>query len=360
MSIYPALNIYHKVMVRLFYKRIKISGKEKVPLETPKVFVTNHQNAFLDAIIMAAVMKEPLHFLTRASVFKKPFVKWLLSLVNMMPIYRIRDGLAAVKKNDEVFEQCIEILQNKGSLLIFAEGNHSLQRSLRPLQKGVSRIVFEAERRNAFNLTIQVIPVGMNYDNHSAFRDNFFMNIGDPIPVKDFEKEYETKDGEAMNSLKNRLSDELKPLILTINDENYSQTERIWLENRKRQKDLKEQFDYDQKLIYAIESGEFKEEGKNKILEKKYFWANPICWYAAINHFFPFFIMSLILKPIKDRAFWASLKFTLGYVLVPLFYSIQFILVYALSNNLAISLAYLFSLPLIGLAVYDYYKSTAL
>jgi len=347
-------------MLYFFFKRFETNGKEKIPLKTPKIFVTNHQNAFLDAIILGCKSKEPIHYLTRASVFKKPFVKWLLSLINMMPIYRIRDGINAVKKNDEVFEQCINILQKKGSLLIFAEGNHGLQRNLRPLQKGISRIAFEAEKRNNFELNIQIIPVGMNYDKHHAFRNNFFMNVGDPFPMKDFEEEFNTNNAEAMNTLLKRLAKQLTPLILNIKKENYDITEKIWLENREKQKSLKAQFEYDQQLINSIESGEFKGAKKKVSNKKKYFWANPLCWYATINHFFPFLILNKILKSIKDRAFWASIKFALGYILVPLFYSIQFFVFFYFSNNLILSLLYLFSLPIIGLAVYDHYKSDAL
>lgn len=321
-------------MLYFFFKRFEIAGKEKIPLKTPKIFVTNHQNAFLDAIILGCKTKEPIHYLTRASVFKKPFVKWLLSLINMMPIYRIRDGINAVKKNDEVFEQCINILQKNGSLLIFAEGNHGLQRNLRPLQKGISRIAFEAENRNNFELNIQIVPIGMNYDKHHAFRNNFFMNIGKPFPMKDFEEEYKINSTEAMNSLLDKLAKKLRPLILNIKGEKYDITEKIWLENRQKQENLKVQFEYDQQFIDSIESGEFKGSNKKVVSKGKYFWPNPLYWYAAINHFFPFLILSKVLKPIKDRAFWASIKFALGYLLVPFFYIIQFFIFYYVSNSL--------------------------
>lgn len=276
--IYTVLKIYNLVMLHIYFKRIEVSGKDKIPPKTPKIFVTNHQNAFLDAIIMGCKMKEPIHYLTRASVFKKPFVKWLLSLVNMMPIYRIRDGLSAVKKNEEVFEECIAILEKKGSLLIFAEGNHSLQRNLRPLQKGISRIAFEAESRNKFKLGVTIVPIGMNYDKHWAFRDNFYMNVGDPFLVNEFEKIYQKEINQAMNELKDKLAAQLHPLLLTIKTENYDQVEAIWLKHRKRQSTLALQFEYDQNLINSIESETFVAADVRSNSGRKYFWANPFYW----------------------------------------------------------------------------------
>lgn len=347
-------------MLHIYFKRIEVSGKNKIPSKTPKIFVTNHQNAFLDAIILGCLYKEKLHFLTRASVFKKPLVRWLLSQINMLPIYRIRDGISAVKKNDEVFEICIDILQKKGNLLIFAEGNHGLQRNLRPLQKGVSRIALETENRNGFNLGVTIVPIGMNYDKHWAFRNNFYMNVGEPFLVSEYKEVYRQDTNEAMNKLKDKLANHLRPLILNIDKDNYEEVEEKWLKHRKNQKSLSEQFIYDQQLIDAIESGEEMEELGEAPSSKSLYWLNPFYWYAVINHFFPFLIIKKILNPIKDRAFWSSLKFALGYILVPLFYCIQFLLVYYISNNLLLSIGYLISMPLVGIAVYDYYKSDAL
>ena len=321
-------------MLYIYFKKIEVTGMNKIPSNTPKIFVTNHQNAFLDAILLGCLYKEKIYYLTRASVFKKPFVRWLLSLINMLPIYRIRDGIAAVKKNDEIFEVCIDILQNKGNLLIFAEGNHGLQRYLRPLQKGISRIAFEAEQRNKFNLGITVVPIGMNYDKHWAFRNNFYMNVGEPFLVSEFKEDYKMDANTSMNNLKVKLADQLRPLILNIDVENYDEVEGVWSKHRERQKSLSDQFKYDQQLINKIETGEFVAPKSKSKSENKFYWLNPFYWYAVINHIFPYLIIKKILTPIKDRAFWASLKFALGYILVPIFYTIQFFIVYFLSDNL--------------------------
>lgn len=278
----------------------------------------------------------------------------------MLPIYRIRDGISAVKKNDEVFEICIDILEKKGNLLIFAEGNHGLQRNLRPLQKGVSRIAFEAENRNDFKLGVTIVPIGMNYDKHWAFRNNFYMNVGNPFLASEFEKDYREDSNVAMNKFIDKLTDKLKPLILNISNENYDEVEKKWLAYRRKQKSLSEQFNYDQKLIDTIEAGGNLDLEERVLPKRSLYWLNPFYWYAVVNHMFPFLIIKKILTPIKDRAFWASLKFALGYVLVPLFYTIQFLLVYYITNNLLLSIGYLISLPIVGIAVYDFYKSNAL
>ena len=346
-------------MLRIFFRRLQLHGREKIPTNTPKIIVTNHQNAFLDAIITGAFFKEHnMYFLTRASVFKNPIARWILSQYKMLPIYRIRDGVSAVKKNDEIFERCVKILEKKGTLLIFAEGNHGTKKYLRPLQKGISRIAFEAEQRHNFNLNVQIVPIGLNYEDISAFRNNFFMNVGDPFAVKDFQKEFEQDANAGMLDLKDKLAEHLRPLIINISPDNYEEVEGKWLALRERQPTLKEQFEHDQNLINEIEKGDVKVKSPKK--REGNFWGNPLCWYAAINHFIPFLIIKSILRPVKDRAFWASIKYALGMFLVPMFYFIQFSLIYYISNDLYLSVAYLVSLPIIGIGVYDYYKSEAI
>ena len=59
-----------------------------------------------------------------------------------MPIYRIRDGVQQLGKNQEIFEQCFSILNKQKALMIFPEGSHNRKRTIRPLSKGFTRILY--------------------------------------------------------------------------------------------------------------------------------------------------------------------------------------------------------------------------
>ncbi len=63
----------------------------------------------------------------------------MLDFIRMIPIYRFRDGLAAMKNNQETFNKGFEVLGNGGSIVMFPEGNHSLERRVRPLTKGLCK-----------------------------------------------------------------------------------------------------------------------------------------------------------------------------------------------------------------------------
>ncbi len=52
----------------------------------------NHPNSFLDAIIIGAHFKRPVHFLARGDVFKHPLSKAILIRLKVIPIYRLSEG----------------------------------------------------------------------------------------------------------------------------------------------------------------------------------------------------------------------------------------------------------------------------
>ena len=120
--IYYFLKLYVPLSFRFYFRKIRIKGRENVPSQGPVIFAPNHQNAFFDALVIGAETSLNPWFLTRASIFGSSFVRALLTSMGMLPIYRIRDGLTNVRKNDAVIEKCSALLRKKHSLLIFPAG----------------------------------------------------------------------------------------------------------------------------------------------------------------------------------------------------------------------------------------------
>ena len=55
----------------LFYRKIRIYNKERIPKEGHLIFTPNHQNALLDALALLCKIDRQLIFLARSDVFKK-------------------------------------------------------------------------------------------------------------------------------------------------------------------------------------------------------------------------------------------------------------------------------------------------
>ncbi len=313
--IYLSLRAYVWLLLKLYFSRITVIGRENIPKTGALLFTANHQNAFLDALLIVTHNGRKTHFLAKAEVFNKSFFKWLLSLINMMPIYRVRDGWQNLGKNDVIFDACFTILSKEETILIFPEGNHGFERRLRPLSKGFSRIAFGTLQANS-DLDLKIVPVGINYQHHQLFRSRVSVHYGEAFDVKPF---YNPNDEHlASLNLRNELSERMKVLITHIGEENYKQTYEDLLQSGVDFSDLNDVRD--------------KLENPGRILQvekiEASFFEKLLKLISAINLFIPFLCWRLIQKKIADPVMLASIKFAVGISIFPLFLLIQALLIY--------------------------------
>jgi 1-acyl-sn-glycerol-3-phosphate acyltransferase len=340
--IYHSLKQYCKTALKFYFSRWQVQERAPIPAG-PVIFVSNHQNAFLDAVLITCSGNREPWFLARANVFNNKLARKALTILQMSPVYRFRDGFSTLRKNDEVIDTCVNLLSQQNSILIFGEGNHNDQWFLRPLQKGFARIAIAAEERNDWKLGVTIVPVGVQYESHTDFRSRVLVSFGNPISVKEsFNNELSAH--ENLDLLLKKTSEGIKPLMLHIDPENYDNRLNFWLSNRKVKKDLVEQLKEDQKLVEKYPSTDFVNSKKEN--KESQSWWNPIRIYESINHFLPRLILRWVLKnKVKDPQFIGSLKYALGMVLVPFFYLLQTGLCFLISQSWPISIAYFISLP---------------
>lgn len=203
-----------------FYKRIQGKNVHYLNVKGPVIIAMNHPNAFTDPIAITAV-SYPLRvkYMARGDVFKPGIVSFLLERIGIVPIFRARDGgKEGLKKNDEAYRRVNRLLAKNAKIIVFAEGLCIQERRLRPLKKGVSRMVFGAyESLN--NQDLIVVPVGVNYSKPDKFRSTIFFNVGEPIKVKDFIDEYRVNSARANTRFLQVLEPKMKELITHVNNE---------------------------------------------------------------------------------------------------------------------------------------------
>lgn len=166
-----------------YHKKIIISGLENIPKDKPVLFLPNHQSALIDVLLIATDCNRKPFFLTRSDVFNGKFLKRVFSYFQMLPIYRMRDGRETLTNNSFIFDTCAEILNEGNAIVVFPEANHNLQRRVRPLSKGFTRIIIRCFELYP-NLDIQLVPVGLNYKNAVHFPDEVALCYGKPISAK--------------------------------------------------------------------------------------------------------------------------------------------------------------------------------
>ncbi|MBN7813165.1 1-acyl-sn-glycerol-3-phosphate acyltransferase [Algoriphagus sp. H41] len=176
------LRLLVKVALHGYFKKIIVEGKENLPKNRPVILVANHQNALIDPLLLATHTRLNPWFLTRAAVFTNPFVCKLLHLIRMLPVYRLRDGFSTIQQNQQTFDDTYEVLRENGTVIIFAEGSHSLIRNLRPLSKGFTRMAFGLKEKYP-ELEPVILPVGLGFSAHKRSGSIVRITFGKTIPV---------------------------------------------------------------------------------------------------------------------------------------------------------------------------------
>lgn len=291
-------------MLRLYFKQIKFEGLENLPKDKALLVTPNHQNAFLDPVLVGSFMSRPLHFLTRSDVFSK-LTSPIFRELNMMPIYRIRDGFSKLSLNDAVFETCKELFNEKKSVLIFAEGNHGEHHYLRPLTKGAARIALKSQNEMEDELMIQ--PVGVNFFDHQAPRSTVLIVFGKPISVREYQGQYKKNEVKGLLAMREAISDGMKStLVIPEATEDYEARKRTIFQEKNAHLSFTEL----RELKQQAQSLTQKKKGKHLIAKL----LNPL----------PYYLLQRKLAKTKDIVFYSTIKFTLGIFLFPAWWLLVF------------------------------------
>lgn len=323
---------YQLWLSTLFYfKRIQFKGIRHVPRDKAVIYASNHQNALLDALIVSTFSRRAPYFLTRANVFKNPKAGDFLRGLKMLPIYRFRDGLANVKKNDNTFEEAIKVLEQQGVVGVFPEGNHALQYSIRKLQKGLARIAFGANERNQHALDIKVLPIGIYYENYYSSRGRVLVNMGEAIDLQDYTKEHQADERRGYEALLEELSHRMKKLSLHFPDgADYDKLKKEFDKQRIYKNDMLKQLQADQKLVDALHHGTpYNEKTEKPSFLLRIYWAvrkvAQVITYPAHR-----LINSVVASKVKDPHFIGSIRFVLTTFLYPPYLVLLAILLWSL------------------------------
>lgn len=320
---YHIIKIYIRTGLFFYFKKINVYGTDNIPKKGAVLFVSNHKNALIDPLLIATTTNRNIHFLTRASAFKLKLVKWLLSTVNMLPIYRLRDGKETLAKNNEIFNKCYSLLGKKRSLLIFPEGTHDIKRWVRPLSKGFTRITFGALENN-LQLELKIVPVGLNYTKADEFAESVSIYYGEPIHVNP----YWNKDdmNNSTTALKKIVSDEMKELTTHIEDqENYETIiNMLGTVNFLKPKEVNN-------LIRDINANKSqiinnKIQKSHKSRKPSYLW-KALKIVVSLNSIIPLMIYKAIEPKIQEIEFVSTTKFAIGITAFPIFYTLQTIVI---------------------------------
>jgi len=370
---------YISFTFKRYYGEYIVIGKENIPTGCPIIFAPNHTNALMDALAVHVIAPPKLSviFLARADIFNNKMAAKALDMAKIMPAFRMRDGVENLGRNQEIFDKCVDVLHHNMALGIMPEGNQEVERKLRPLVKGIFRIAFAAQQKYGNKPGVKIVPIGLDFGDIIKAGKHIIITVGKPIEVSDYMVEHANNPVTAMNEIREKLKKSLNDISFNLATDKYyesfeiatevcntdylnklqlpNQTEYRFVVRQKIAKKLVELESNEPEKAELLSShcNEYAEKLKklnlrNWVLEQApfnslwlisdsllLFWTFPLFISGLIVNFLPFFLPVFIRKKIfktEFTGFFSSLQYALGLFTFPIFYIVQTILFWSLTN----------------------------
>lgn len=172
--------------------RVSIAGQERLDNQRGGLLLINHQS-FLDPLLVAVLLKRPVSFLARDSLFRVPVVGWILRKTYVIPISREAARGGSIRVAMERLEQ--------GFLVgIFPEGTRSRDDQVQDFRPGFLAL---ARRTNQ-----PIYPVGLAGPGRVMPRGAWFVRpgkiqvvYGEPLSADDLKQLHDGNDDKALCQL---------------------------------------------------------------------------------------------------------------------------------------------------------------
>ncbi|MBV8858344.1 MAG: 1-acyl-sn-glycerol-3-phosphate acyltransferase [Acidobacteria bacterium] len=202
--------------LRVFFRRIEVVGRGRVPRAGACLFVLNHPNALVDPAFLLCFAPRRVSFLAKSPLFRMPVVGLFVRALDSIPVYRKQDETGdTAALNRKTFERAADLLRRGGTIALCPEGVSHNEPYLLPLKSGAARIALGAVSAAAGALDLKIIPAGLYYTAKTVFRSGALLYFGEPIAVEAAEP---GPDGEppreAVRALSERVAEAMRSLTL--------------------------------------------------------------------------------------------------------------------------------------------------
>jgi len=205
-------------ILRLYYPRIEVQGRERIPASGAVLFVANHPNSLMDPALIGFATQRPVHFFAKAPLFEVPVFGALMRALGMVPAYRGQDDKAQVRKNLETLELGAAYLQRGEAVGIFPEGKSHDREGVEQVRTGAARIACQAVKGGA---ALSIVPLGLNYERKDRFRSAVWVRVGEPIDANAWLRARSEGEKQAMRALTEEIDSRLKQLVAHLHEERW-------------------------------------------------------------------------------------------------------------------------------------------
>jgi len=185
---YALLRALAGVALRWFYRSIQVDGRERIPRRGPVLFVVNHPNALVDAMLVGWAVPRRVLLTAKATLFGNPFGAMLLRWVGVVPLRRASDEKTVREpldpsRNEDTFLAVRTAFQAGRAVLIFPEGKSHDEPAMAPLRTGAARMALDAWNSGAAPM-LSIVPVGLTFERKDTPRTRVLVQVGEPLRLE--------------------------------------------------------------------------------------------------------------------------------------------------------------------------------
>jgi 1-acyl-sn-glycerol-3-phosphate acyltransferase len=182
-----------------FLLGLKCEGNDKLPQSGPVIIAANHVSNW-DPVVVALVLKRPIHFMGKAQLFKYGILDKLLTKLNAFPVKKGTPDRNAIR-------QALRILEEGHVLGIFPEGGRNKTGEEMKAQSGVAMIALKSG-----SPIIPVACIGTKCNIPWGWFSPLLVRVGDAIYLDEYQ-------GQKVNSatleqLSSDIMDKINQLLL--------------------------------------------------------------------------------------------------------------------------------------------------
>lgn len=170
-----------KIILLVCGVKVRIKGLENIDKHLPRIYMSNHQSYF-DIFALLAGLPVDFKFLLKEELMKIPLLGIAMRKAGYISVDRV-DFRKAINSMNIAADK----IKNGSSVLIFPEGTRSEDGKLQIFKKGGFHLAIKSGCDVipvAINNSRDIVPKGSLRIN----RGTIVLNIGRPIPVKNYSK----------------------------------------------------------------------------------------------------------------------------------------------------------------------------
>ncbi|MFG0330130.1 MAG: 1-acyl-sn-glycerol-3-phosphate acyltransferase [Phycisphaerales bacterium] len=184
--IYRIARLLWRAALLVFFRRIEVEGVEHVPPSGPLMLVPNHPNAMVDPLVVLIHLDRPVTITAKSTFANMTILRPFMRALHVVTFHRAQDKGEGVKTmgNRATLAVCRERLAEGAALCIFPEGQSHTDARLRPFKHGAASIAVDYVRRDGNPGRLQVVPVGLAFEEKDQWRSSVVVRFGEPIDVE--------------------------------------------------------------------------------------------------------------------------------------------------------------------------------